>query len=178
MASERRTFLNKINKRVKSLTDRGVDLQDILEILKDKLPSGAYITEFNQVNIDPTYWDNESKTEIMAQLEEAVPMYWTVREEALKPYENFIGPLSKQQINNEVRSYYWFQRHFFDLIAEYYDMEQELLESGQAYAIDNGPMGDLLQHLRETGSHYNAGDIPYSRMQDAVLMMENIDIRG
>lgn len=101
MASPRRTFLNKINKRIASLEKVGVNKERLLDFIKDQDIDGVFITEFNQVNIDPTQWQENEKS-ITRKLEQAFPTVYDAKEEALQARADFIGPLSKQEINMEV----------------------------------------------------------------------------
>ena len=162
MASERRQFLNKINKRIYTMTQHGVNKQDVLDMVKQNLPKGAYITEFGQINIDPNYWES-NKTHIMETLEEEVEMYWDVKQKAMKPYENFIGPLPKNQADKEVQAYIRYQKEFFGMIGEYYDLVQEYESRGQAYKVHSQEMEDFLYTLQQEGSIHNQGEIPYSQ---------------
>lgn len=162
MASERRQFLNKINKRIYTLTKHGVNKQDVLDMVKQNLPSGAYITEFGQINIDPNYWESNKKL-ITKTLDEQVKMYWDVKQEAMKPYENFIGPLPKNQADKEIQAYMKYQKEFFGMIGEYYDLVQEYESRGQAYKVHSQEMEDFLYTLQQEGSIHNQGEIPYSQ---------------
>jgi len=162
MASERRQFLNKINKRIYTLTKHGVDKQDVLNMIKPKLPDGAYITEFGQVNIDPTFWES-NKSEIMETLDEQVKMYWDVKQDAMKPYENFIGPLPKDQADKELQAYIQYVKDFQEFVEYYYDMEKEFRDKGMSYMNDSEEMQTLHKLLSDEGSLRRADEIPYSQ---------------
>lgn len=162
MASERRQFLNKINKRIYTLTKHGVPRQDILDLMKPNLPKGAYITEFGQINVDTNYWKS-SKSHITKTLDEQVKMFWDIKQEAMKPYENFIGPLPKNQADKEIQAYMKYQKEFFGMIGEYYDLMQEYESRGEAYKIHTPEMEDFLYSLQQEGSVHNQGEIPYSQ---------------
>ena len=122
MASPRRTFLNKINKRIASLEKVGVNKERLLDFIKDQDIDGVFITEFNQVNIDPTSWQ-ESEKSITRKLEQAFPTVYDAKEEALQARADFIGPLSKQEINMEVVGLFE-QRMAYPELKEKYGKEK------------------------------------------------------
>lgn len=118
MASPRRTFLNKINKRIASLEKVGVNKERLLDFIQDQDIDGVFITEFNQVNIDPTSWQ-ESEKSITRKLEQAFPTVYDAKEEALQVRADFIGPLSKQEINMEVIGLFEERMAYQDLKRRY-----------------------------------------------------------
>ena len=118
MASPRRTFLNKINKRIAALEKVGVNKERLLNFIQDQDIEGVFITEFNQVNIDPTQWQ-ESEKSITRKLEQAFPTVYDAKEEALQARADFIGPLSKQEINMEVKGLFEQRMAYQDLKEKY-----------------------------------------------------------
>lgn len=169
MASERRQFLNKINKRIYTLTKHGVPKSDILDIIKPKLPSGAYITEFGQINVDPAFW-NQNKSDIMEALDEKVEMYWNVKEKAIKPYRE---PISKEQADKEVRAYMQYVKELQDFIDYYYDVEREFRDKGMSYLSGSEEVENFKYLVEQEGSVYQAGEIPYSKRMAGLERMRS-----
>lgn len=172
MASPRRTFLNKINKRIATLTKKGADKNLLLDEVRRRGPSGVFITEFDQVNIEPSLWE-EDKEHIQKALENIVPMYWNAREKAMKPYENFIGPLRANQEELELKAYFEYMTDFQNLVQNYYDLLLELDRAGEAYKKDSPEMQEYLKLLSDEGSslYHHGEEIPFSKR---MYMINNI----
>lgn len=130
MASPRRTFLNKINKRIASLEKVGVNKETMLNWVQDQKIDGVFITEFGQVNIDPAKW-KEDEEYFRKELESAVMTVYDSAEEALRPYKDFIGPLSKDQINKEVRSMWEMKVMFESQMATYYELKEAMTRAAR-----------------------------------------------
>lgn len=169
MASERRQFLNKINKRIYTLTKHGVNKQDVLDMVEPKLPSGAYITEFGQINIDPTFWES-NKSEIMETLDEKVDIFYNIREKAVKPYGKSI---STKQADKELQAYIQYVKEFQEFIDYYYDVEREFRDRGMSYMNDSEEVETFKYLVEQEGSVYQAGEIPYSKRMAGLERMRS-----
>ena len=162
MASPRRTFLNKINKRIASLEKVGVNKEKLLSWVQDQKIDGVYITEFGQVNIDPAKW-REDEEYFRKELESAVMTVYDSAEEALRPYKDFIGPLSKDQINKEVRSMWEMKVMFESQRATYYDLDESMTRAkGSLENVDRHK--DAMYKIQEIWAASRLRKVPFSKL--------------
>lgn len=156
--TERRRFLNKINERVRSIANRtGASKEDILSKI-DSI-DGAYVTDSNNVNIDPAFFNEE----IMKQIENVVPTFMTAREQALKPYKDFVGPISEEQINKEIKEMFSFEDDIEDIVDEFYALDASLLPWQKA----TQEFKDISEQLSELGRQWH-DEVPFSKLVDVL----------
>lgn len=152
--TERRRFLSKINARVRTIANRtGADRDDILSKI-DSI-DGAYITDSNNVNIDPRFFNEET----MKQIEAAIPTYIEAREQALTPYKDFVGPLSEKQINAEIKSMFSFEDDIDEIVKEFYELDASLLPWQKA----TQEFKDISENLSELGKQWH-DEVPFSEL--------------
>lgn len=156
--TERRRFLSKINARVRTIANRtGADKDDILSKI-DSI-DGAYITDSNNLNIDPAFFNED----IMQKIEEAIPTYIGAKEQALAPYKDFVGPLSEKQINAEIKDMFSFEDDIEDIVDEFYALDASLLPWQKA----TQEFKDISEQLSELGRQWH-DDVPFSKLTDVL----------
>lgn len=164
--TERRRFLNKINERVRSIANRtGASKEDILSKI-DSI-DGAYVTDSNNVNIDPRFFNEET----MKQIEEAIPTYIGAREQALTPYKDFVGPLSEKQINAEIKEMFAFEDDIDEVVKEFYELDASLLPWQKA----TQDFKDISEQLTELGKQWH-DEVPYSELSNVLSKIK--DLKG
>lgn len=162
--TQRRRFLNKINERVRSITKRtGADRDDILAKI-DNI-DGAYVTDYGTVNIDPDFFNDE----IMEKIESVVPTYTQAKEQALKPYEDYIGPLSEKQINEEIKAMFSYEDDVEELVKEYYELDASLKPWQKATA----EFKEVTNKLSELGKQWR-DELPFSQLSDVLTDIKNL----
>ena len=162
--TERRRFLSKINARVRTIANRtGADRDDILAKI-DSI-DGAYITDSGNVNIDPRFFNEET----MKQIESAVPTYIEAREQALAPYEDFMGPLSEKQINAEIREMFSFEDDIDEIVKEFYELDASLLPWQKA----TQEFKDISEQLTELGKQWH-DEVPFSELSRVLDEIKNL----
>lgn len=167
MANERRQFLNKINKRIYTLTKHGVDKQDVLDMVEPRLPSGAYITEFGQINVDPSYWES-NKSDIMETLYEWIEMYCDLKQEAMKPYENFIGTIPENQVDKELHAMYRMkterQKRIDNCDCHNEEMIKDKLEEIHYKMSVNQAYSEAVNKSEEIWKNFKKGSVPFTKL--------------
>lgn len=128
---QKRQFLNKINKRIKTLTSRaGVDRSDIENLIT---VNGAWFTESGNLNLTTEAYA-ENKENIEKLINEAVPTYFELREEIrgdllLRAGEH-VGEevdTSLENLHREMSKHFSFWSNWEEQSKEYYDMQKSLL---------------------------------------------------
>ena len=160
---EKRAFINKINKRIKTLTKRaGVDIEDI----ESKLDGidGVYFTNTNNLNIDTAYFDKD----LAKRNEKSIPTWLSAYERESQDIQDYaeksglVGPvdLRANVVNKAIAERFSADADFEDDIQKYYeweDMQDELDLSGNANA-------DLIRKkLSDFGSAWANGRMAEAR---------------
>lgn len=170
---EKRAFINKINKRIKTLVNRaGVELDDIMSKLDDI--DGVYFTDSDNLNIDTAYFDED----LVKRIEKEIPTWLASYEresQDIKDYaekEGLVGPvdLRPETVNRAIAERYSADAKFEEEIQKYYTWEdlqndidlagnenadkitKKLSDFGSAWA--NGRMAEaraLLKEMKEYG---------------------------
>lgn len=124
---EKRAFINKINKRIKTLTQRaGVELDDIMTKL-DGI-DGVYFTYSDNLNIDTAYFDED----LVKRIEKEIPTWLASYEreskdiQAYAEKEGLVGPvdLRPETVNRAIAQRYSADADFEEDIQKYYKWEQ------------------------------------------------------
>lgn len=161
---EKRRFLNKINARVRTIANRtGADREDILSRIESI--DGAYITDSNTVNLDSRFFNEET----MKQIEEAIPTFSGAREKALAPYEDFVGPLSEKQINEEIKEMFSFEDDIEEIVKEFYELDASLLPWQKA----TQEFKDISEKLSELGRQWH-NEVPFSELSRVLDEIKNL----
>lgn len=168
MASERRQFLNKINKRIYTLTQHGVNKQDMLDWLSNQNIDGVYVTEFGQVNIDANKW-KDRKDEYIKELEKDFSTYYNAREEAMKAYTggtplaDFIGPFPENRVDKELQAMYKMKLEFEEQLNTLYklkDKAEKLLNNVTA----KQEYEDAIFKIQEIWENSKLRKVPFTKL--------------
>lgn len=168
MASERRQFLNKINKRIYTLTKHGVPKQDLLDWLDNQNIDGVYITEFGQVNIDPRKWQDR-KEDYIKELERDFSTYYDAREEAMKAYTggiplaDFMGPLPAGQVEQELQAMYKMKLEFEKQLVTLYEVKDKA-EKVLNDILSNKDYEDAIFQIQEIWQQSKLRKVPFSKL--------------
>lgn len=168
MASERRQFLNKINKRIYTLTKHGVPKQDLLDWLDNQNIDGVYVTEFGQVNIDPRKWEDR-KDEYIKELERDFSTYYDAREEAMKAYTggtplaDFIGPLPEGRVEQELQAMYKMKLEFEKQLVTLYEVKDKA-EKVLNDIVSNKDYEEAIFKIQEIWQQSKLRKVPFSKL--------------
>ena len=168
MASERRQFLNKINKRIYTLTKHGVDKQGMLDWLNNQNIDGVYVTEFGQVNIDPRKWE-ERKAEYIEELEKGFSTYYDAREEAMKAYTggiplaDFMGPFPEGQVEKELQAMYKMKLEFEKQLASLYELKEKA-EKVLDNIMEKQEYEDAIFKIQEIWENSKLRKVPFTKL--------------
>lgn len=165
----KRQVLNKINARTRSMAKKyDLDRHTIAEKAIDGL-DGVYVDEeYGTINITKGF---ESE-ELYAILEKNVLTNTQAETKAMDVYKDFVGPLRKNQIYDEVRSMYSFETEIEDIVKEYYELEAAIKQQPW-----NEPEAfkDFETKLSDIGKQWH-DEVPYSVLQG---LLEDIkQLRG
>lgn len=165
----KRQILNKINARTRAVSKKyGVDRHLLAEQAIDGL-DGVYIDEqYGTINITKGF---ESE-ELYEALEKSVLTTTQTESKAMEKYENFIGPISKNQIAREVNAMYEYEDEIDDIVKEYYDLEAQIKN---APWTEPAKFKDFEKQLSDIGRQWH-DEVPYSILQG---LLEDIkELRG
>lgn len=154
----KRQILNKINARTKAISKKfGVDRKLIADQAIDGF-DGVYIDEkFGTINITKGF---ESE-ELYKALEKSVLTATQAETKAMEKYEDFIGPISKNQAAREVKAMYEYEDEIEDIVKEYYSIEASIKQQPW-----NEPkkFRDFEKQLSDIGKQWH-DEVPYSILQ-------------
>lgn len=146
MSNAQRKFVNKINKRLKSLSKAfDLDIEDIMDSIKF---DGVYTTKAGNLAIDPNFWSND----LAKRLDSIISTVTTERAEAIGRLKNFIGPIHRNDIKREVQAKYKVEDAWDEIREKYYEVEDLLAQ------VDS----DIISELAKFGSDFNAENVSYS----------------
>lgn len=165
----KRQFINKINKRIKTLTGRaGVDIDDIM----DKLDGidGVYFTDTNNINIDSSYFD----ADLAKRIDTAIPTWSSAYNREVQDITDYaeksglIGPIDLRPsvVNAAIASRFSADADFEDEIQKYYNWEDIQNEIDLA---SNQNVEEVAKKLSDLGSAWANG-----RMAEARSIMSEI----
>lgn len=124
----KRQFINKINKRIKTLTGRaGVDIEDIKTKL-DGIDGVYFMNETDNLNIDTDYFDNE----LVKRIEKEIPTWLNAYNREVQDITDYaeksglVGPvdLRSSVVNKAIVSRFNAEAEFEEDIQKYYEWEQ------------------------------------------------------
>lgn len=167
----KRQVLNKINARTRSMAKKyDLDRHTIAEKAIDGL-DGVYVDEeYGTINITKGF---ESE-ELYDILEKNVLTNTRAEAKAIKAYEDFVGPLRKNQIYDEVRSMYSFETEIEDIVKTYYDLEASIKQ--RPWDVEsNKVFKEFEDKLSNLGKQWH-DELPYSVLQD--LLNEVKQLKG
>lgn len=127
---QKRQFLNKINKRIKTLTERaGVNKADIEDLIK---VNGTWFTETGNLNMTTeAYLAN--KEGIEHEIMSAVPSYLELREKVradirfMATTGHYDADESMERLHAEMKQHFSFRNQFEEYLSQYYDIEESLM---------------------------------------------------
>ena len=128
---QKRQFLNKINKRIKTLVDRaGVDRSDIKSLIN---LDGVWFTDTGNLNMTTDAF-LKNKEGLMRELESTVPSYFELREEIrsdilfqASPHIGGEGDTSMENLHKEMRAHFSYKRRFEEFTSQFYEEEEAAL---------------------------------------------------
>lgn len=128
---QKRQFLNKINKRIKTLVSRaGVDKEDIENLITI---NGAWFTESGNLNLTTEAF-KENRENIEKILNDTIPTYFELRENIRGDLLLRAGPhvgeevdTSLENLHKEMAKHFSFWRNWEEQSKDYYDMKSSLL---------------------------------------------------
>lgn len=165
----KRQILNKINARTKAISKKfGVDRKLIADQAIDGF-DGVYVDEkFGTINITPGF---ESE-ELYKALEKSTLTATQAETKAMEKYEDFIGPISKNQAAREVKAMYEYEDEIEDIVKEYYSIEASIKN---APWTEPAKFRDFEKQLSDIGKQWH-DEVPYSILQG---LLEGIkELRG
>lgn len=174
----KRQFINKINKRIKTLTGRaGVDISDI-ESRLDGI-DGVYFTDTDNINIDTSYF-NES---LVKRIEESIPTWlnaYTRETQDITDYaekSGLVGPIDLRPsvVNKAIAERFSADADFEEDVQAYYDWEgvQDELELASSADVDH-----IRKKLSEFGSAWANGRMTEARAIRREMKEYGIDLEG
>lgn len=165
----KRQVLNKINARTRRMAETyGIDRKVIAEKAIDGL-DGVYVDEeYGTINITKGF---ESE-ELYDILDKNVLTNTRAEAKAMNAYKDFIGPLRKNQIYDEVRSMYSFEDEIDDLVKEYYALEAAIKQQPWN---EPAKFKDFESKMSELGRQWR-DELPYSILQS--LLEDVKQLRG
>ena len=165
----KRQILNKINARTRATANKyGVDRKLIADQAIDGF-DGVFVDEkYGTINITPGF---ESE-ELYKALEKSVLTATQSEAKAMEKYEDFIGPVSKNQVAREVKAMYEYEDEIDDIVKEYYDLEAQIKN---APWTEPAKFKDFEKQLSDIGRQWH-DEVPYSILQG---LLEDIkELRG
>jgi len=165
----KRQILNKINARTRATANKyGVDRKLIADQAIDGF-DGVFVDEkYGTINITPGF---ESE-ELYKALEKSVLTATQAESKAMEKYEDFIGPVSKNQIAREVKSMYEYEDEIEDIVKEYYELDAMFKQSPWT---EPAKFKDFEKQLSDIGKQWH-DEVPYSVLQS---LLEDIKkLRG
>lgn len=165
----KRQVLNKINARTKAISKNfGVDRKLIADQAIDGL-DGVFVDEkFGTINIVPGF---ESE-EVYKALEKSVLTATQAKSKAMEKYEDFIGPVSKNQVAREVKSMYEYEDEIEDIVEEYYAIEESIKD---APWTEPEKFREFEKQLSDVGKQWH-DEVPYSVLLG--LLEDLKDLKG
>ena len=124
---QKRAFINKINKRIKTLVNRaGVELDDIMSKLDDI--DGVYFTDSDNLNIDTAYFDED----LVKRIEKEIPSWLSAYDREAKDIQAYaeksglVGPvdLRPEAVNRAVAQRFTVDADFEKDVQKYYKWEE------------------------------------------------------
>lgn len=173
---QKRAFINKINKRIKTLVSRaGVDIEDIMGKL-DGI-DGIWFTDTNNLNIDTSYFSPE----LVKRIEHLVPTWSAAYEREVTDIKSYadksglIGPvdLRPNTVNSAIASRFSADAEFDDMINEYYEWADKIDELDLASNPNAVKISDLLPDFGRAWSH---GDMAEARALSKQMQEYGINI--
>lgn len=175
---EKRAFINKINKRIKTLTQRaGVELDDIMTKL-DGI-DGVYFTDTDNLNIDTAYFDED----LVKRIEKEIPTWLASYERESKDIQDYaeksglIGPvdLRPEAVNRAIAQRYSSDADFENDVQKYYTWEQLQDELELAGNQNAAKIRDLLSDF---GSAWAHGRMAESRALLKEMKDYGVELKG
>lgn len=174
----KRAFINKINKRIKTLTKRaGVDIEDI----ESKLDGidGVYFTDTNNINIDTSYFDED----LIKRIEKEIPTWlnaYTREVQDITDYaekSGLVGPvdLRPSVVNEAIAQRYSSDADFEDDVQKYYTWEGLQDELELAGSQDAAKIRDLLSDF---GSAWAHGRMAEARAIEREMKEYGVNLNG
>ena len=128
---EKRQFLNKINKRIKTLVERaGVERSDIKALIN---LDGVWFTDTGNLNMTTEAFQ-EHKKGLMREIQSAIPTYFELRESIRSDLLFKAGPhigaevdTSIENLHAEMRAHFDYQRRFEEFTSQFYQEEEAAL---------------------------------------------------
>ncbi len=128
---QKRQFLNKINKRIKTLVERaGVERSDIKSLIN---LDGVWFTDTGNLNMTTEAF-LENKEGLMRQIQATVPSYLELREKVradilfqASPHIGGDGDTSMENLHKEMRAHFSYERQFEDFTSQFYQEEEAAL---------------------------------------------------
>lgn len=165
----KRQILNKINARTKAISKNfGVDRNLIADQAVDGLDGVFVDKKFGTINITPGF---ESE-ELYKALEKSVLTATQAKSKAMEKYEDFIGPVSKNQVAREVKSMYEYEDEIDDIVEEYYSIEASIKD---APWTEPAKFREFEKQLSDVGRQWH-DDVPYSVLLG--LLEDLKDLKG
>ena len=128
---QKRQFLNKINKRIKTLVDRaGVDFEDIKSLIS---LDGVWFTDTGNLNMTTEAFQ-ENKEGLMREIQSAIPTYFELRESIRSDLQFQASPhigaevdTSIENLHAEMRAHFDYRRRFEEFTSQFYQEEEAAL---------------------------------------------------
>ena len=173
---QKRQFLNKINKRIKTLTGRaGVDFQDIKSLIH---LDGVWFTETGNLNMTTEAFA-QHKEGLMREIQSAIPTYYELREDIRSDIQFKASPhiggeadTSLENLHKEMRAHFDYQRRFEEFTSQFYQEEEAALgiriRNSDVSKIDTTGMSleertlllgpDIREGLKKLGHDWRSGN--------------------
>lgn len=174
----KRQFINKINKRIKTLTGRaGVDLEDIMTKL-DGI-DGVYFTDTGNLNIDTSYFDESLTKRIEKEIPSWLNAYARETQDITDYAEksNLVGPIDLRPsvVNKAIAERFSADADFEEDIEKYYSWEdlQDEIDLASSADVDH-----IRKKLSEFGSAWANGRMAEARAIRREMKEYGIDLEG
>lgn len=174
----KRAFINKINKRIKTLTKRaGVDIDDIMTRL-DGI-DGVYFTDTNNINIDTSYFDED----LIKRIEKEIPTWLNAYNREVQDITDYaeksglVGPvdLRPSVVNKAIAQRYSSDVDFEEEVQKYYTWEGLQDELELAGSQDAAKIRDLLSDF---GSAWAHGRMAEARAIECEMKEYGVNLNG
>lgn len=174
----KRQFINKINKRIKTLTGRaGVDIEDI----ESKLDGidGVYFTNTGNLNIDTSYFDED----LVKRIDKSIPTWlnaYTREVQDITDYaekSGLVGPIDLRPsvVNEAIASRFSADADFEEEIQKYYEWENVQNEIDLA---GNQNADIITKKLSDLGSAWANGRMAEARSLMGEIKDYGVDLEG
>lgn len=173
--TKRRQFLNKINKRIQTLSKRaGVDIEQLYDKFADM--DGVFITDSGNLNIDPSVFTPQ----LESRIEKLIPTYLEEATSAAEQIESnmkydFIGPpnLTEANINRVIRTKYDFEYDFERFKEKFYNFT----DAQDALDLAGNANWDKINSTMRSMGHDWATEPNFAELADTLNALEQLELK-